>query len=196
MNPARSFGPALVSGDFTALLGLRRRADRRRVDRRRLRVRAARSGGGPIGRAAGSGVLDAGSPGRRAASVGANRRGRVVPTRHRERAAKDDCMSPTAPHALDHVVLVLFENRSLDNLLGPPLRPRGRQDLRGRDRQGPQQPDPRVGRARRRAQGGARTRSRPTWTRPTRTRARSTSTPTPSSTTRSTSTTASRSARP
>ena len=35
------------------------------------------------------------------------------------------------------------------------LRPGGRQDVRGRDRQGPVESDPGVGRARRRAQGGA-----------------------------------------
>ena len=52
-------------------------------------------------------------------------------------------------HALDHVVLVLFENRSLRQCPRTPLRPRGRQDLRGSDRQEPEQPDPHLGRARR-----------------------------------------------
>ena len=40
MNPARSFGPALVSGVLDQLLGVPGRAGRRRADRRRLRVRA------------------------------------------------------------------------------------------------------------------------------------------------------------
>jgi len=32
--------------------------------------------------------------------------------------------TPDRSHAMDHVVVVLFENRSLDNLLGAPVRPR------------------------------------------------------------------------
>ena len=53
--------------------------------------------------------------------------------------------SETRANALDHVIVVLFENRSLHNLLGAPLWPRGRQDVRGCDRKGSQQSDPRVG---------------------------------------------------
>ena len=48
--------------------------------------------------------------------------------------------APDRSHAMDHIVVVLFENRSLDNVLGRLYGPSGRQDLRGRDRQGPQQP--------------------------------------------------------
>ena len=62
-------------------------------------------------------------------------------------------MPPARANAMDHVVLVLFENRSFDNLLGRLYQPGEVAVLRGRDRQGPEQPDPRVGRARRRAQG-------------------------------------------
>ena len=38
---------------------------------------------------------------------------------------------PDRTNAMDHVVVVLFENRSLDNLLGRLYGPRGWQDLRG-----------------------------------------------------------------
>jgi phospholipase C len=47
-------------------------------------------------------------------------------------------VSTDRSHAMDHVVLVLFENRSFDNALGhlygPPVWATGRQDLRGRRR--------------------------------------------------------------
>jgi arylsulfatase A-like enzyme len=52
----------------------------------------------------------------------------------------------TRANALDHVVVVLFENRSLDNLLGRLYGPGGWQGFRGRHRQGAEQPDPRMGR--------------------------------------------------
>ena len=48
-------------------------------------------------------------------------------------------------NAMDHVVLVVFENRSLDNLLGRLYGPEDGKTFDGRDRQGPEQPDPRVG---------------------------------------------------
>ena len=56
---------------------------------------------------------------------------------------------PDRRDALDHVVVLMFENRSFDNLLGRLYEPGEVSVVRGRDRQGPQQPDPGVGRARR-----------------------------------------------
>ena len=58
-------------------------------------------------------------------------------------------------HALDHVVVVLFENRSFDNVLGHLYGPGGREELRRGHRQEPEQSDSAVGRARRGAQGGS-----------------------------------------
>jgi phospholipase C len=54
-------------------------------------------------------------------------------------------MSHDRSHAMDHVVLVLFENRSLDNLLGHLYGPEEGKSFRGRARQGSEQPDPGVG---------------------------------------------------
>ena len=104
-------------------------------------------------------------------------------------------MSHSRSQALDHVVLVLFENRSLDNLLGHLYGPEDGKTFEGVIGKELSNPIPEW------AEHGAERKVVPytvttTWTRRTRTRARSTSTPTPSSTTRSTSTTASRSARP
>ena len=54
-------------------------------------------------------------------------------------------------HALDHIVVVLFENRSLDNVLGHLYGPEDGKNFDGVDRQEPEQPHSRVGGARRRA---------------------------------------------
>ena len=48
-------------------------------------------------------------------------------------------------HALDHVVLVLFENRSLDNVLGHLYGPDDGKTFAGGDRQEPVESDPGVG---------------------------------------------------
>ena len=63
-------------------------------------------------------------------------------------------MSYDRSHALDHVVVVLFENRSLDNVLGRLYGPEDGKTFEGvigKDLES----DPGVGGARRRAQGGA-----------------------------------------
>ncbi len=57
-------------------------------------------------------------------------------------------MPVSRANALDHVVLVIFENRSFDNLLGRLYQPGEVPKLRRRDREGPEQPDPPLGRAR------------------------------------------------
>ena len=54
-------------------------------------------------------------------------------------------------HAMDHVVVVMFENRSFDNLLGRLYQPGEVASFDGVIGKGPEQPDPRVGRTRRRA---------------------------------------------
>jgi phospholipase C len=58
-------------------------------------------------------------------------------------------MTHDRSHAIDHVVLVIFENRSLDNVLGHLYGPEDGKTFERRDRQGAQQSDPRVGGARR-----------------------------------------------
>jgi phospholipase C len=57
--------------------------------------------------------------------------------------------------ALDHVVVVMFENRSFDNLLGRLYQPGEVEAFEGVARQGAEQPDPWLGRARRGPQGRA-----------------------------------------
>ena len=63
--------------------------------------------------------------------------------------------SVTVAGALDHVVVVLFENRSLDNMLGRLYGPEDGKTFEGVDREGAEQSDPGVGRARRRPEGRA-----------------------------------------
>jgi phospholipase C len=47
--------------------------------------------------------------------------------------------------AIDHVVVVMFENRSFDQLLGRLYQPGEVSSFEGVIRQGPQQPDPGMG---------------------------------------------------
>ena len=61
---------------------------------------------------------------------------------------------PDRSHALDNIVVVLFENRSFDNVLGHLYGPRTVRTSTGL-RQGPEQPYSGVGGARPRAQGGS-----------------------------------------
>lgn len=61
----------------------------------------------------------------------------------------------SAAGALDHVVVVLFENRSLDSVLGHLYGPDDGKTFEGVIGKEPVQPDPGVGRARRRPEGRA-----------------------------------------
>ncbi|MGH2976118.1 MAG: hypothetical protein ACRDLL_14820 [Solirubrobacterales bacterium] len=102
--------------------------------------------------------------------------------------------TPDPRNALDHVVLVLFENRSLDNLLGHLYGPEDGKAFEGVIGKNLSNPIPEW------AEHGDERETvpytgRPTWMPRTRTPARSTTTPTPSSITPSTSATATRSAR-
>ena len=48
--------------------------------------------------------------------------------------------APDRSHALDNIVVVLFENRSLDNVLGHLYGPEDGKNFDGRHRQEPEQP--------------------------------------------------------
>ena len=63
--------------------------------------------------------------------------------------------SATRANALDHVLVVLFENRSLDNVLGRLYGPGDGKTFEGVIGKDLSNPDPGMGRARRRPQGGA-----------------------------------------
>ena len=63
--------------------------------------------------------------------------------------------TPTRENGLDHVVVVMFENRSFDNLLGRLYQPGEVESFEGVIGKELQQPDPGLGRARRRPQGRA-----------------------------------------
>lgn len=102
--------------------------------------------------------------------------------------------SPTRINAMDHVVVVLFENRSLDNMLGRLYGPEDGKTFEGVIGKDLSNPIPQW------AEHGADRKvvpygSRPIWTHRTRIPVRSTSTPTLSCSTPWTSTTGSRSAR-
>lgn len=62
---------------------------------------------------------------------------------------------PDPTHAMDHVVVVMFENRSFDNLRGRLYEPGEVESFEGVIGKGLQQSDPAVGRGRRGSQGGA-----------------------------------------
>ena len=53
--------------------------------------------------------------------------------------------APDKTRAFDHIVVVLFENRSLDNVLGHLYGPEDGKSFEGGDRQGLEQPDPFLG---------------------------------------------------
>lgn len=102
--------------------------------------------------------------------------------------------TPDRSHAMDHVVVVLFENRSLDNVLGHLYGPEDGKTFEGVIGKDLSNPIPVW------AEHGADRKVVPytvatDMDSPTRTRARSTTTPTPSSSTSWTSITVSRSAR-
>ena len=92
-------------------------------------------------------------------------------------------MATDRSNAMDHVVVVLFENRSLDNVLGRLYGPEDGKTFEGVIGKDLTQPDPGVGRARRRPQGGAVHGGDRHGQPQPRLRARSTRTPTPSCTT-------------
>ena len=64
-------------------------------------------------------------------------------------------MSPDHSHAMNHVVLVLFENRSFDNMLGRLYGPEDGKRFEGVVGKDLSNPIPGVGRARSGAEGGA-----------------------------------------
>ena len=90
----------------------------------------------------------------------------AVETRHtsiRQSSSREgpSVASPDRSNALDHVVVVMFENRSFDNLLGRLYEPGEVASFEGVVGKELSQPDPGVGRARR-GPGGAATASRTT----------------------------------
>ena len=103
MNPARTFGPDLVGGNFSHYLVYVAGPIAGAAVAVFIAFVLRGRGGGASGSGAGQGALFTESQ-----DPGAGQ-----PAEQRRRP-----MSHDRSHAMDHVVLVLFENRSLDNMLG------------------------------------------------------------------------------